>query len=214
MLVPRPISSKIISEFAVAFFKIWLTSFISSINVLCPEAISSDAPTRVKILSTIPMRALDAGTKLPTCAISVISATCRIYVDLPAIFGPVIINILSLSVFSVVSFGTNIEPLSIFSTTGCLPSFISILPLSEISGITKLFFAAACARDSRTSDFAIIPAARFKRSISFATAVRISSNTCASSTSTLSLAPRIVLSISLSLGVIYLSQFASVCFLI
>ena len=44
---------------------------------------------RVKMRSTTPMRALAAGTKLPTCASSTISATCRRYVDLPAMFGPV-----------------------------------------------------------------------------------------------------------------------------
>ena len=52
---------------------------------------SSEAPTLVKILSTTPIRAKDAGTNEPTCAISAISATCLIYVDLPAILGPVII---------------------------------------------------------------------------------------------------------------------------
>ena len=73
--VPRPISSKMRSERGVAFFKISATSFISTMNVDCPEARSSDAPMRVKSLSTMPMRALAAGTKLPICAMRTISAT-------------------------------------------------------------------------------------------------------------------------------------------
>lgn len=47
--------------------------------------------TLVKILSTTPIFAESAGTKEPICAIIVIRATCLIYVDLPAILGPVII---------------------------------------------------------------------------------------------------------------------------
>ena len=76
--MPRPISSKIKSEFEVAFLKIFATSFISTIKVLCPEARSSEAPTRVKIRSTIPIFAELAGTKLPICAISTIRAVWRI----------------------------------------------------------------------------------------------------------------------------------------
>ncbi len=37
-------------------------SFISTINVLSPEDILSEAPTLVNILSTIPISALLAGT--------------------------------------------------------------------------------------------------------------------------------------------------------
>ena len=51
---------------------------------------SSEAPTLVKILSHIPIFAASAGTKDPICAISTIRAVCLIYVDFPAIFGPVI----------------------------------------------------------------------------------------------------------------------------
>ena len=54
------------------------TSLISTIKVDCPAAKSSEAPTRVKMLSTSPMVALSAGTKLPICAISTISAVWRI----------------------------------------------------------------------------------------------------------------------------------------
>ena len=89
--VPLPISSRIIRLFFVAFLSIFETSVISTINVLCPLARSSDAPTLVNILSTIPIFALSAGTNEPICAIRTISAVWRIYVDLPAILGPVII---------------------------------------------------------------------------------------------------------------------------
>ncbi len=53
----------------------------------------SEAPTRVNTLSTKPMEAEVAGTKLPICAINTIKAVCRSKADLPAMFGPVIINI-------------------------------------------------------------------------------------------------------------------------
>ena len=46
----------------VALRRIFATSFISTINVLCPLARSSDAPTRVKMRSTIPIFADAAGT--------------------------------------------------------------------------------------------------------------------------------------------------------
>ena len=75
--VPRPISSRMSREFGVAFFRMSATSFISTMNVDWPDARSSDAPMRVNSLSTMPMRAALAGTKLPIWAISTISATWR-----------------------------------------------------------------------------------------------------------------------------------------
>ena len=75
--VPRPISSKITRLFAVAYWRISATSVISTIKVDCPAAKSSEAPTRVKIASTTPMRHARAGTKLPICAISAMSAVWR-----------------------------------------------------------------------------------------------------------------------------------------
>ncbi len=50
----------------------------------------------MKMRSTRPMCASAAGTKLPTWANSVISATCRMKVDLPAMLGPVITSTRSL----------------------------------------------------------------------------------------------------------------------
>ena len=73
--VPRPISSKISSECAVACRRISATSLISTMKVDWPPARSSLAPMRVKMRSTTPMRALLAGTNEPTCAMSVMSAT-------------------------------------------------------------------------------------------------------------------------------------------
>ncbi len=78
MLVPRPISSRISRESAVAFLRMFATSFISTMKVLCPLARSSDAPTLVKMRSTTPIRASDAGTMLPICAMSTMSAVWRI----------------------------------------------------------------------------------------------------------------------------------------
>ena len=136
VLVPLPISSRIKRLLAVAFLKILATSVISTINVDCPDARSSDAPTLVKILSTIPMSADNAGTNEPTCAINTISAVCLIYVDLPAMLGPVIIDTLLAALSRYVSLATNISLLIIFSTTGCLPPLISIIPFSLIDGLT------------------------------------------------------------------------------
>ena len=73
--VPLPISSKMRSERGVAFLRMSATSFISTMNVDWPEDRSSDAPMRVKSLSTMPMRADAAGTKLPICAMRTMSAT-------------------------------------------------------------------------------------------------------------------------------------------
>ena len=54
--VPRPISSRMTRLSFVAFFRISATSVISTMKVDCPAARSSDAPTRVKMASTTPMR--------------------------------------------------------------------------------------------------------------------------------------------------------------
>src|SRR5207249_1272135 len=76
------------------------------------------APTRVKMRSASPISASAAGTKLPICASSVISATCRRYVDLPPMLGPVTTRTCSASGSSVASFGTKRAPATA-STTGC-----------------------------------------------------------------------------------------------
>jgi hypothetical protein len=52
-------------------------SLISTMKVERPALRSSAAPMRVKIRSSGPMRAELAGTKLPVCARSAISATWR-----------------------------------------------------------------------------------------------------------------------------------------
>ena len=97
------------------------TSVISTMKVDCPDARSSDAPTRVKMRSEIPISASVAGTKEPVCASRAIRAVWRMYVDFPAIFGPVITAMRFSSLSSKVSFSTK-RPLSIMrSTTGCRP---------------------------------------------------------------------------------------------
>ncbi len=136
VLVPLPISSSIIRLFLVAFLRILATSVISTINVLWPLARSSEAPTLVKILSAIPIFALSAGTNEPICAINTINAVWRIYVDLPAILGPVITAILFLPLSRYVSLATNKSLLIIFSTTGWRPFLISIQPFLFITGRT------------------------------------------------------------------------------
>ena len=76
--VPRPISSNTIRLSRVAFLRMEATSLISTMKVDWPEDRSSDAPTRVKIRSTIPTVALSAGTKQPIWAMRTIRAVCRI----------------------------------------------------------------------------------------------------------------------------------------
>ena len=120
----------------MAFLSILATSVISTINVLCPDARSSEAPTLVNILSTSPTSADDAGTKEPICDISTMSAVCLIYVDLPAIFGPVMTDMRFFLSFRNVSLAINMSFGIIFSTTGCRPSLMSITPFSFILGRT------------------------------------------------------------------------------
>ena len=76
--VPRPISSRISKLRAVAWVRISATSVISTIKVDLPMERSSEAPMRVKIRSTMPMRADLAGTKEPIWAMRTMRATCRI----------------------------------------------------------------------------------------------------------------------------------------
>ena len=73
--VPRPTSSRITRLSGVAFRSISDTSLISTMNVDCPAVRSSEAPTRVNILSTTDIFAESAGTKLPICAINTMRAT-------------------------------------------------------------------------------------------------------------------------------------------
>jgi len=92
-LVPRPISSKSTRLLSEILFKILAVSFISTIKVDSPIEILSLAPTLVKILSTRPISADFAGTKLPIWAMRTISAVCLKMADLPLILGPVIMII-------------------------------------------------------------------------------------------------------------------------
>ena len=124
VLVPRPISSSTIRLRAVALFRMFAVSCISTMNVLRPRARSSLAPTRVNTRSTIPISASAAGTNEPICAMITISATCRMYVDLPAMFGPVMMMSWFSEPSSSVSFGTNRSASGICSTTGWRPSLI------------------------------------------------------------------------------------------
>ncbi len=121
VLVPRPISSSTIRLRGVALFRMFAVSCISTMNVLRPRDRSSLAPTRVNTRSATPIDASSAGTNDPICARMTISATCRIYVDLPAMFGPVITMIWFDMPSSSVSLGTKRSAPGRFSTTGWRP---------------------------------------------------------------------------------------------
>ena len=86
-----------------------------------PAVMSSCAPTRVKIRSARPTTALSAGTKLPHCASSTITAACLRNVDLPAMLGPVRMTTWSPSGSSSRSFGTKAPAGRPFSTSGWRP---------------------------------------------------------------------------------------------
>lgn len=154
VLVPLPISSIMSRLLEVALFKMFAISLISTMNVLWPVERLSDAPTRVKILSVMQILAAFAGTNDPKCAISVISATWRIYVLFPAMFGPVRMIKRSFCMFISVEFGTNASFMP-GSTTGCLPSVIEILPLVLMRGRTYPFATAALANEQNASSSAI-----------------------------------------------------------
>ena len=78
-------------------FKMLAASFISTMKVDSPKEMLSDAPTRVKTLSTYPIFADLAGTKHPAWAMITMSAVWRKRADLPAMLGPVIMMICCLS---------------------------------------------------------------------------------------------------------------------
>jgi hypothetical protein len=105
-------------------------------NVLCPPPRLSLAPTRVKMRSTMPIRAARAGTNEPICARRTVSATCRIVVDLPAMFGPVTIIKRSPSASSDTSFGTNEPAAARRSTIGWRHSTSESARPSSSSGRT------------------------------------------------------------------------------
>src|SRR5690606_8737584 len=93
VLVPLHISSNIIKLSLELLFMIEAFVFIITIKEELKREMLSLAPTSVKILSIIPMRAFYAGTKLPICANNTISAVCLKIADLPLMLGPVIIMI-------------------------------------------------------------------------------------------------------------------------
>ena len=214
VLVPRPISSRMTRLWCVALFKMLAVSFISTIKVDCALLRSSMAPTRVKILSTIPILALVAGTKLPICAIRTMRAVWRSTVDLPAMLGPVIMRT-SLLVWSRwMSFGTK-RPLGMDSSiTGCLPSWIMISLSLSTSGRTYLCRLAASPRLARKSILAISDAALSILELSWATLALISQNRRYSSSSRFSSAPTTLSSNSFNSGVMKRSALTRVCFLI
>ena len=95
--VPRPSSSNSTRLRSEMLFKMLAASFISTMKVDSPKEMLSDAPTRVKTLSTYPIFADLAGTKHPAWAMITMSAVWRKRADLPAMLGPVIMMICCLS---------------------------------------------------------------------------------------------------------------------
>ena len=125
VLVPLPISSRMTSERGVAWFRMAAVSTISTMKVDWPVVRSSCSPARVKIRSTTPMLADSAGTKLPVCAMRTITAAWRMYVDLPAMLGPVS-RMMRDSGPRWTSLGTYIPASRVSSTTGWRPSLMTI----------------------------------------------------------------------------------------
>mmetsp|Transcript_23022 Transcript_23022/g.57191 ORF Transcript_23022/g.57191 Transcript_23022/m.57191 type:complete len:263 (+) Transcript_23022:447-1235(+) len=87
--VPRPSSSMMTRDEAVARRMMAAVSSISDMNVETPSIWLSPAPTLARIQSVTGMLARVAGTKPPMCASKQITPTCRIYVLLPPMLGPV-----------------------------------------------------------------------------------------------------------------------------
>ena len=77
------------SERLVAAARIADASIISAMNVEIPRWVASEAPTRASTISSTQSRASDAGTNEPTCAITAMAPSARMYVDLPPMLGPV-----------------------------------------------------------------------------------------------------------------------------
>ena len=132
--VPRPISSSTMSDFGVALLRMFAASCISTRNVERPRERSSPAPMRVNTLWSAPRRIDAAGTKLPACAITAIVATWRMYVDLPAMLGPVMSMIWSVVQLSAVPFGTKGSASGSCSMIGWRPSAISSTSESSTAG--------------------------------------------------------------------------------
>ena len=118
-------------------FRMLADSSISTMKVDSPCEMLSDAPTRVKILSTTPICADLAGTNEPICAMRTMRAVCRSRADLPDMLGPVIIMICCCLSSSITSLGMYSSPTGIsVSMTGCRPARMSMRLPSSSSGRT------------------------------------------------------------------------------
>ena len=89
VLVPRPSSSTMTREAALAPLRMAALSSISAMKVDTPRAWLSPAPTRAKMASRTGITARAQGTQLPTWARSTAMPTWRMKVDLPPMLGPV-----------------------------------------------------------------------------------------------------------------------------
>ena len=156
VLVPRPISSSTIRLRLLILLIMLAVSFISTINVLSPPLKLSEAPTRVNILSVCGMMAFCAGTKLPACAINVISTVCLSKALLPLIFGPVMMMICCSSLSSITVLATYSSPTGkLRSMTGCRPFSICKAYSSVTTGRRYLYCTALLAKHVIQSSCAI-----------------------------------------------------------
>jgi hypothetical protein len=90
--VPRPISSRISRLSFVALLQdVRHLGHLHHERGLPRRKVVRSAHARVDAVHNADLRRA-AGTKQPICAIMTMTATCRIYVDLPAMFGPVMID--------------------------------------------------------------------------------------------------------------------------
>ncbi len=190
-------------------------SFISTINVDSPNDILSEAPTRVNILSTNPILAESAGTKLPICAMIVMSAVWRSSADLPDMLGPVMMIIcwLSLSIYTSLAMNGSSGG-SCISITGWRPLLMSSSSDVLISGRMYLLSWATFAKEYKQSHLAIMFAFIWMVGIYSIKLSTSELNISASSEYIFSSAPNIFSSYSFNSCVMYLSALTRVCFLI
>ena len=161
----------------------------------------------------MPIVASVAGTKHPAWAITVIMPRVDSTVDLPAMFGPVIIISLASSLEVTMSFGTTFDLPSLSSSTGCLPPYICVSARSAILGRVYLEDTATSAKPAHMSISAAALADASILGMNFPTSSLTEANISRSSFKSLSSAPTILDSSSFNSGVMYLSALARVCFL-
>ena len=193
----------------MALLRMFAASVISTMNVDRPPARSSPAPMRVKMRSMGPSTARSAGTKLPTCASSTMSAPWRMYVDLPPMLGPVTISMRRVA-SSTRSLGTN-APSMKCSTTGWRPPRISRRVSATSFGSVQPSAAARSASAARQSSDGERMGGGLQRAEPVGELRQDASYNSRSRASDFSRAPSTLSSKLLSSGVMKRSAFFTVC---